>query len=931
MTFSQRITRIPRPFDSERGEDALKHLPDLPQDLRDLFQGTAGCSPYLAELMRHEADWIVPAIADPEDALTTCLAISWRDADLANTLRQAKRRVALLTALADLGGVWSLENVTQALTQLADVAVDAALRSALLPLVNRGKLLGMNEADVEGACAVTVLAMGKMGAFELNYSSDVDLICLFDETRFEADDYATLRSGFSRAVRQMCSTLSDTKAGGYVFRTDLRLRPDPSVTPVVLSMSAAERYYESLGRTWERAAYIKARACAGDVEAGSAFLETLHPFVWRKHLDFAAIEDAHNMRLAIREHKGLGGPITLPKHNMKLGRGGIREIEFFTQTRQLIAGGRNPELRLRGTLPALKELTKADWIPESQASELSEHYRFHRTVEHRLQMIQDAQTHSLPGSDEGMARLADMMDMEPAALKVELIDRLSAVHLETEGFFAPDQPETEPLDEVDSHFDASILDRWYGYPAMRSERAQAGFDRIRPHLVAGLQAAARPEEALAAFDGFLAGLPAGVQIFALFEANPQLVDLLLDVLTVAPPLAEHLSRNAGVLDAVIGGDFFSDWPAPVELQSSLATSLDSLDDYEEKLDTARRWAKEWHFRAGVHHLRGITTAEEAGEQYSDIADASLRALWPHVIAQFAKRHGPPPGRGAAIVGMGSIGSARMTPASDLDLIVIYDPGDATESSGERPLAVRPYYARLTQALVTALSAQTAEGRLYEVDMRLRPSGNQGPVATSWKSFQTYQRNDAWLWEHLALTRARCLAGPADLVSDLDDLLNEVLGQNRNIETVRTEILAMRQRIADAKQSAGPFDAKTGRGRLQDVELFVQAGALLAGTHARNICAAAPLTQAMELTDEEGAATLADTYAQAWALQVAMRLVTRDPAQAEFLGQGAKAMILRAVNAKNMDDAATQLAHAFDQAAAIIDAGLNSGRNAHGKG
>ncbi|MEO9822687.1 MAG: bifunctional [glutamine synthetase] adenylyltransferase/[glutamine synthetase]-adenylyl-L-tyrosine phosphorylase [Paracoccaceae bacterium] len=931
MNFIQRITRVPRPFDPERGADALKLVPDLPQELHDLFKGTAGCSPYLAELMQHEADWIVSAIADPEDALTQCLAINWRDAKLPITLRQAKRRVALLTALADLGGVWSLEDVTQALTQFADIAVDTALRSALLPLVNRGKLPGMTEDDVEGSCAVTVLAMGKMGAFELNYSSDVDLICLFDETRFEADDYATLRSGFSRAVRQMCTTLSDTKAGGYVFRTDLRLRPDPSVTPVVLSMSAAERYYESLGRTWERAAYIKARACAGDIEAGSAFLETLYPFVWRKHLDFAAIEDAHNMRLAIREHKGLGGPITLPKHNMKLGRGGIREIEFFTQTRQLIAGGRNPDLRVRGTVPALKQLTDADWIQDTQAAELSDHYRFHRTVEHRLQMVQDAQTHSLPGSDEGMTRLADMMDMDTRALKVELIDRLSAVHLETEGFFAPDHPDAAPLDEEEPKFDASILERWHGYPAMRSERAQAGFDRIRPHLIAGLQAAARPEEALAAFDGFLAGLPAGVQIFALFEANPQLVDLLLDVLTVAPPLAEHLSRNASVLDAVIGGDFFADWPAPVELQSNLATALHALDDYEEKLNTARRWAKEWHFRAGVHHLRGITTAEEAGEQYSDIADASLRALWPHVTAQFSKRHGPPPGRGAAIVGMGSIGSGRMTPASDLDLIVIYDPADATESTGDRPLAVRPYYARLTQALVTALSAQTAEGRLYEVDMRLRPSGSQGPVATSWNSFQTYQRNDAWLWEHLALTRARCLAGPVDLVRDIDDLLNEVLGQDRSVETVKTEVLAMRQRIADAKQSAGPFDAKTGRGRLQDVELFIQAAALLAGTHARNIRASAPITQAVGLTNEDGAATLASTYAQAWALQVAMRLVTRDPAQADSLGQGAKAMILRAAKATNMEDAASQFADAFDQAAAIIDAGLNSGRNKNGEG
>lgn len=923
MTFTERLTRMPRAFDAERGDDAANQFPQLAGDLQALVKGAAGCSPYLSELLTREADWLINAFDDPEGAVQACLNIDWRQANLPETLRQAKRRVALLTALADLGGVWDLNAVTKTLTQLADVATDAALRAALLPLAARGKLSGMTPDDVEGSCAVAVLAMGKMGAFELNYSSDIDLICVFDETRFEAADFASVRSGFARAIRTMCATLSDTKAGGYVFRTDLRLRPDPSVTPVILSMGAAERYYESLGRTWERAAYIKARACAGDVEAGARFLDGLNPFVWRKHLDFAAIEDAHNMRLAIREHKGLGGPITLPKHNMKLGRGGIREIEFFTQTRQLIAGGRNPELRERGTVPALRRLAANDWIPQSQADDLIDHYEFHRTVEHRLQMVRDAQTHSLPGSDEGMMRLACMMDKDMSSLKRELHDRLSAVHLETEGFFAPSSSEEHATEDAAvADLDAATLARWRGYAALRSERAQSGFDRVLPNLLAGLQAAARPEEALAAFDGFLSGLPTGVQIFALFEANPSLVELLLDVLTAAPPLADHLSRNAQVLDAVIGGDFFADWPGSQALQDELSNLLDAAADYESQLDAARRWAKEWHFRAGVHHLRGLTNAQEAGGQYADIADTSLRGLWPHVIANFSKRHGPPPGRGAAIVGMGSIGSARMTPASDLDLIVIYDPEEAVESTGDRPLAVRPYYARLTQALVTALSAQTAEGRLYEVDMRLRPSGNQGPVATSWKSFQSYQRTDAWLWEHLALTRARCLAGPENLCADLNAFLKEVLAVDREKAAVKSDVAEMRQRIADAKKSAGPFDAKTGRGRLQDIELFIQAGALLSGTHAQDICAAAPLTHQTGLTDVQGAKILSDTYQMAWALQVAMRLVTRDPGQTESLGQGAKAMILRAAAAKDMPDAAERFQNAFERAAAVIDAGLN---------
>ena len=421
MSFAARLSQCPRPFDPDRGKDALEDLTDVPPALRELLFGAASCSPYLHDLLKREGDWLGQAVEAPEETLRAALVFDWRAGTVAEDLRQAKRRVALLTGLADLGGIWSLEEVTGALTKLADAAVDAALRAALWPLIKRRKLPGLDEERLEGDPGIFVLAMGKMGAFELNYSSDIDLICLFDEAQFDPDDYADLRSGFARGVRQMCAILSDTKAGGYVFRTDLRLRPDPSVTPVVLSTGAAERYYESLGRTWERAAYIKARVCAGDIAAGECFLEEMQPFVWRKHLDFTAIEDAHNIRLAIRENKGLGGPITLPGHDMKLGRGGIREIEFFTQTRQLIAGGRDSNLRQRGTIPALLQLTQAGWVKAKVSEQLADHYRFHRTVEHRVQMVRDAQTHNLPTNPEEMQRLAAMMDLDVDVLETGVV------------------------------------------------------------------------------------------------------------------------------------------------------------------------------------------------------------------------------------------------------------------------------------------------------------------------------------------------------------------------------------------------------------------------------------------------------------------------------------------------------------------------------
>ena len=287
------------------------------------------------------------------------------------------------------------------------------------------------------------------------------------------------------------------------------------------------------------------------------------------------------------------------------------------------------------------------------------------------------------------------------------------------------------------------------------------FKRLRPDILARLAKTAHPNEALLAFDGFLAGLPAGVQVFSLFEANPQLIDLLVDIVGTAPALAGYLSQNAGVFDAVIAGDFFAPWPGQAALEVQLRDRLDAEQDYERKLDAARRWRKEWHFRIGVHHLRGLISADYAGEHYADLAGAVIAGIWPEVLGHFAEKHGSPPGRGAVVLGMGSLGAEKLNAGSDLDLIVIYDAAGVDQSEGRRPLMSRLYYSRLTQAMITALTAPMAEGRLYEVDMRLRPSGNQGPVATGWASFREYQRSDAWVWEHLALTRARVIAGDED--------------------------------------------------------------------------------------------------------------------------------------------------------------------------
>ncbi|WP_265501883.1 [protein-PII] uridylyltransferase family protein [Paracoccus beibuensis] len=922
MAFATRITRLPRPVDHVRAADVAGLFPGIPDRLRDLIAGAAGSSPFLAGLIRQEADWLIPALDHDDVVARETAGLEDLDADaLSVALRRAKRRVAAQAALADLGGVWSLEQVTGALSDLADRAVDLALRVHVAAEARRGKL-PPTAADAGGIFA---LAMGKGGARELNYSSDIDLIVLFDETAYPEDAQAEARAALIRATRRMAATLSDATDHGYVFRTDLRLRPDAAVTPVCISTAAALAYYEAEGRTWERAAFIKARAAAGNIPAGERFLRELRPFVWRKHLDFAAIQDAHDMRLRIRDHKGLGGRLEVPGHNLKLGRGGIREIEFFTQTRQLIAGGRDRDLRLRDTVGGLAALAEKGWIPADVAQELTDHYREHREIEHRIQMVNDAQTHSLPKEAEGLATVAALMGEDDVdAWCTRLKDRLARVHALTERFFAPDEPATErpPLSEESR----AIIQRWQGYPALRSDRAQQIFRRIEAPLLDRLSRAGHPTEALMRFDSFLSGLPAGVQLFSLFEANPQLIDLIVDICGTAPGLAGYLAQHPAVLDAVLGGSFFAPWPGEATLRADLQTVLQRAlsapgGGYERALDAARRWAHEWQFRIGVHHLRGLLGADEAASQYAELAGACVAALCPVTAEDFARRHGAPPGRGAVVLGMGSLGARVLNASSDLDLIVIYDADGAEASDGPRPLSARPYYARLTQAMVTALSAPTAEGRLYEVDMRLRPSGRQGPVATSIQSFETYQMTEAWTWEHLALTRARPVAqvgfDAAGLSDRIEELRMQVLAARGRDDRVMADLAAMRARLFSAKGPDGQWDAKQGPGRLQDIDLLAQSCALRAAAPARTTVAQLRAGHRAGLLAPAEADRLTVIWRSLWRLHASARLLTDRPLDMEEIGQGGQAFLLREAGASSPEALVEELAALVAEAAAII--------------
>ncbi len=495
-----------------------------------------------------------------------------------------------------------------------------------------------------------------------------------------------------------------------------------------------------------------------------------------------------------------------------------------------------------------------------------------------------------------------------------LLDRLARTDHLTEGFFAPS---AAPVAKgpVLSDQATKLVAGWASYPALRSDRAQGIFRRLRPVLLAQLGRAANPEEALVALDGFLAGLPAGVQIFSLFEANPQLVELIVDIAATSPGLARYLSRNAAVLDGVIGGSFFADWPGEAALSAELRARLAGIDDYERQLDSARVWMKEWHFRVGVHHLRGLIDAFAAGRHYADLAGAVLAVLWDVVAVEFARKHGAMPGQGAVLVGMGSLGAGRLNAQSDLDLIVIYDAGDAV-SDGPRPLATRPYYARLTQAMVTAVSAQMAQGRLYEVDMRLRPSGRQGPVATSIESFRSYQLGEAWTWEHLALTRARVMAGAQGLAAEFETFRVALLAAKGQGPEVRADVAAMRARLAAAKPGKGSWDAKNGPGRLMDIELAAQTVALLAGSPARGV-EPQIASGGVAVLSQSNQTALQDGYRLFWQVQAASRLLGDAAIDPVTMGLGGCAFVLRETGAADASDLSARLEAAAGRAEAVI--------------
>jgi glutamate-ammonia-ligase adenylyltransferase len=821
-----------------------------------LLDGVFGNSPFLTVLAEREPAFLVELLRRGPDAmrrrLWDGLAEIRRAAadgiDPGRALRIGKRRLALMTAVADLAGVWSLEDVTGSLSDFAAGALRCAVTFLLADAARRRLIALGRPAEPEEASGVIVLGMGKLGAAELNYSSDVDLIVLYDPERIRVDDPGSLQQHMIRLTRGLVRLMADRTGDGYVFRTDLRLRPDPASTPPAISVMGAEIYYETLGQNWERAALIKARPVAGDIEAGDGFLDRLRPFIWRKNLDFAAIQDIHSIKRQIHAHRG-GAKIGLRGHNLKLGRGGIREIEFFVQTQQLIWGGRLPALRLRGTVAGLAALADAGKISRTTAEDLTPAYRFLRRLEHRLQMINDEQTHELPKDPIRFAALATFFGYaDQAAFERDLLHAFQRVEAHYAELFedAPalvvaggrggnlvftgSEADPETLQSIarlgfanPGAVDAAVRGWHHGRSrAMRSARARELLTELIPALLKALSEKPDPDAALIAFDRFLTALPAGVQLFAMFHAQPQLLDLVTEILGRSPRLGAHLARRPSLLDSVLTADFFRPPPDRDRLVEELARSLAEASGTEDLLDRSRRWAADRKFQVGVQSLLGQLSTESAAIAWSDIADAAICALLPAVETEFATRHGRIHGCGMAVIALGKLGSREMTAASDLDLIFVYEtPPEDAVSDGPRPLAAATYFARLSQRLINALTSPTAEGQLYAVDMRLRPSGKAGPIAVSFRSFRDYQLGQAWTWEQMALTRARVVTGPPALRQAIEDVMRHVLTRARDPVALVTDVAEMRARMAREHPAAGVWNVKHVRGGLIDVEFVAQ--------------------------------------------------------------------------------------------------------------
>lgn len=803
-------------------------------------------SPFLSRILIQQPklflDWCMQGSDDAFEMLKnelTHLTFS-SNQDIMKQLRDYKSKTALLIALADISGLWPLEKVTGTMSEFAELCTKAALDYLLLQAHAKEKMKLPSPDAPSHNCGFFVLAMGKLGARELNYSSDIDLILLFDREVALDCGVEDPQQFFPKMTRELATILQERTADGYVFRVDLRLRPDPASTPVALSTAGAVTYYETVGQNWERAALIKARPVAGDIEAGFSFLKQISPFIWRKHLDFAAIADIVSIKRQMNVRAGLS--IDLAGHNLKTGIGGIREIEFFSQINQLIWGGRIVSLRRRDTCRTLDALAEAGRITHEIADRLQESYRIYRTIEHRLQMIDDQQTHTLPHTDEAREKLALFSGYESqAAFEDDMLAHLRMVHDVFSKSFAsmsslgddedgalsftgvendPDTVETiRRMGFSNAESVSEVIQGWHrgGRRATRTKRARELITELTPALLKALAQTTHPEQAFLNFDTFLTNLPAGVQLFSLFHANRHLLNYIAIIMGSAPAMAESLSKNPTLLDAILTADFFNAFPSQHDLFNELSSLLLMARDFEDEIEFVRSFKNEKHFQAGVQLLYHKVTTEEARNYLSDIADVCALSLLHRVEVDFSAKFPDVQLGELMIIALGRFGGRDLTFGSDLDLVFLYPTHDSADELKE----ISEYYAKLAKRYVSVLTAQSSQGKLYEVDTRLRPSGNDSTIALALSAFDKYFTESAWTFELMALTRARVLTRLPALQQDTLKVIHHHISVQRDPAKLATDIVDIRARVDKEYGSNNPWKLKHVRGGLMDLDFLAQ--------------------------------------------------------------------------------------------------------------
>ena len=839
----------------------------LPFELLDRIRSG---SPFLSVLLDREAAFVE---ALPGFAIDALAAVAADPAlPLAQRLRIERRRIALLVALGDLSGAYDLRRVTRTLSDFADSALHRAIAAAI-------------EERTPGAEPVgfAAIALGKQGSHELNYSSDIDPILIYDPATLPRRDRDEPVEAAVRIGKRVVELLQARDGDGYVLRVDLRLRPSPEATPIALPIDAAVSYYESAALPWERAAFIRARAVAGDVALGNRFLDAIRPFVWRRALDYGAIGEIREITRRIRDHYAQGQAFGLG-YDLKRGRGGIREAEFFAQVHQLVHGGRDPTLRAPATLDALAALAAGGRITADEARVMADGYTLFRTIEHRLQMVDDRQTHSLPDQREALDRVARLHGAEDGRGLLDLlaphVAAVGAVYDQLDGASVPGLPvdpqtlagRLETLGFASGEQAARRIADWRGgaYPALRSPAARAALEDSLPGLIAGLATASDPQAALLRLDAMLARLPSAINLFRLLEAQPALARLLSTILCHAPTLAEALARRATLLDGLIDARALEPVGAVAELASEMAAR--QAEGYERLLDHVRDVVNEKRFMLGVQVVAGTGDPLAVADGYARVAEAAVQVLATATVDEFAERHGRVPDSELIVLALGRLGGGALTHASDLDLVYCFTGDFSADSDGAKPLGAVLYYNRLAQRLTAALSVQTASGPLYDVDTRLRPSGAQGPLVVSLAGFERYQREDAWTWEHMALARARPIVGSPAGRAAAADIIARVLAGDRPDRDVAAEAVAMRGDMARHKPPAGPLDAKLAPGGLVDLEFAVHVTQLQSGEGL-----SPRLGEAIDALARAGRlpAGLQDAHDFLTRLIVAMRLVAPD--------------------------------------------------------